>query len=59
MNKKESKKMEIETAGYQPRVLNEGYQPKGEKIDPKTLKPPKGETAASKPQVSDSEKKDE
>ncbi|MBU1262925.1 hypothetical protein KJ640_08280 [bacterium] len=58
MDKKESKKMEIETASYQPRVLNEGYRAKGEKIDPKDLKPPKGGTAASKPQASDSEKKD-
>ncbi|MBU1262926.1 hypothetical protein KJ640_08285 [bacterium] len=54
MDKKEGEKMETDTAGYQPRMLNEGYQPKGEKIDPKTLKPPKGGTAASKPQVSDS-----
>ena len=50
-------KIIIVTGGYQ--TLNEGYQPKGEKIDPKTLKPPKGGTAASKPQVSDSKKKDE
>ncbi|MDI6751364.1 MAG: hypothetical protein QME07_00670 [bacterium] len=57
MSEKESEKI-IVIGGYQAR-MDEGYQPKCEKIDPKTLKPPKGGTAASKPQIFVSEKKDE
>ena len=52
--------MEMDIArDYQLGVVNEGYQPKGEKIDPKDLKPPKGGTAAFSPipQMIESEKK--
>ncbi len=57
MNKEESKKRAIDTADYQPRMLNEGYQPKDERVDPKTLILSKGGTAASNPRMFDSEKK--
>ncbi|MEK7814082.1 MAG: hypothetical protein AAB296_10000 [Candidatus Desantisbacteria bacterium] len=51
---KEMSKKEIDC---QPRILNEGYQPKGEKIDIKSLKPPVLKSAALKFQTSESEKK--
>ncbi len=53
---KERSKKEIKTRDYQPRILNEGYQPKGEKIDPKSLKPPVLKSAALKSQTSEFEK---
>lgn len=53
------KKMETAINGYQPRMLNEGYQPKGKKVDLKTLKPPVLKSAAFKSQTSDSEKKND
>lgn len=34
---------------YQSKIVNEGYQPKGEKVDLKTLILPKGGTAAFTP----------
>jgi len=58
MDKKEKEKI-IVIGGYQPRMFNEGYQPKGEKIDLEKVKLPIFKSAALKPQTPVSEKKDD